>query len=415
MNSMPRWALVLSLVLLCTVPQSAQQCTQIPPNAVAWWPGEGVGDERFENRLSDEHHAQDATPQESPFVQFSPGMVGQAWDFSDGEAHARVAAHPDLDFVATDEYSILMWMKSLPVNDNGNLALVTKYRDWNFPYPYAVRIKTSLFSSPGPDDGEIWAGCTDTIRYGTTQTTRRFDDGVFHHIAAVYRHSVKTVEIHADGGVSARRVYPEDLSGLANGGDLWFGRSWIGSTTAYDGLLDDIMIFDRALSVCETRRIHEAGSAGICRTDDDLDGLNDYEDNCPAITNAMQVDTDADGHGDPCDCAPLNPNYAAVPPEVCLLTVERDGTGTKLSWPTMEIEGGSGVRYDVLSGSLDELGGVGPSESCLDDDLDALETVHAYVPPPGTGIWYLVRADSQCGNGSWGFATAGERSSLNCS
>jgi hypothetical protein len=297
------------------------------------------------------------------------------------------------------------------------MALVSKYRQWNLPYPYEIRMRARPLADPGPNAGTIYAQSHDETTYATARTSRVFDDDEFHHVSAVFHHSVKTIEVHADGALEAQSTYPQDLGVLANG-DLWFGiRSNRTRATCYDGLLDDIMIFDRALSMCEIRRVYEAGSAGVCRGDGDVDGLMAYEDNCPDVANLDQADIDDDGHGDACDCSPLNPNYGVVPPEVCALIMEHNGGVTKLSWPSMATEGGAGVRYDVLRGYIDELPvGIGGSESCLENDLDALETEDSFTPAPGTAVWYLVRAGSQCGDGSWGFTDGDfERVSPACS
>jgi hypothetical protein len=46
--------------------------------------------------------------------------------------------------------------------------------------------------------------------------------------------------------------------------------------------------------------------------DRDLDGLPDFDDNCPDISNSSQVDADNDGMGDPCD-----PEPTTVPWDLC--------------------------------------------------------------------------------------------------
>lgn len=49
-------------------------------------------------------------------------------------------------------------------------------------------------------------------------------------------------------------------------------------------------------------------SNGICEitmpTDDDMDGVDDEEDNCPELSNPSQADSDNDGYGDACDVCP---------------------------------------------------------------------------------------------------------------
>ena len=48
---------------------------------------------------------------------------------------------------------------------------------------------------------------------------------------------------------------------------------------------------------------------GVCvYNDQDMDGIPDDQDNCPANANANQADTDGDGVGDACDNCPSDAN-----------------------------------------------------------------------------------------------------------
>ncbi|MDX1390579.1 MAG: hypothetical protein R3344_15425, partial [Acidobacteriota bacterium] len=216
--------------------------------------------------------------------------------------------------------------------------------------------------------------------------------------------------VYTDAVLDVWRTYPQDLGGISNTDNLYFGQRGNGiSSTDYDGLLDDIMIFDRALTACEIEEIYAAGAAGICQGDTDGDDWADYEDNCPLQEND-QTDSDLDGVGDECDCAALNPSHSVVPPEVCTLILDRDEAShetARLSWSSVSSISGDGTRYDILRGFIDELPvGIGGSEECVHDDLDATETDDDFEPLPGQGVWYLVRAVSLCGQGSWGFTSS---------
>ena len=75
---------------------------------------------------------------------------------------------------------------------------------------------------------------------------------------------------------------------------------------------------------------NENGYADCVETDDDGDGLLDYEDNCPTVPNPEQADFDLDGTGDSCDldddgdmspdaldCQPFNAAVFPGATEVC--------------------------------------------------------------------------------------------------
>ncbi len=377
-----------------TGPLAQGECVQLPHGAVAWWPAEGNADD-----LIGGHDGLTSG------IDYAAGIVGQAFDFGYFQDYVAVPHHPELNL--DSEYTIALWLNSPPTDSQtGHLTLVSKWFFSFTPYPYALRLGTPDF---GRAPGTVLGASYDTVNAAVAETFTSLDDNTFHHVAMVFRHPEQTVDAYADGRLEESRQYPTPLGTMANSSDVYFGiRGNLISATDYDGLLDDIMFFDRALGVCEIAGLYAAGGAGVCSGDSDADGLADYEDNCPHTENPEQTDGDADGHGDACDCVPANPAYAVTPPEVCSLDVDRDGPVAQLSWPSLAAEGGSGTSYDVLTGSLDEFPvGIGASELCLENNLDALTAEDPQVLASGQGVWYLVRADGLCGDGSWGLVTSG--------
>lgn len=74
----------------------------------------------------------------------------------------------------------------------------------------------------------------------------------------------------------------------------------------FDGKIDDVRIYNRALSSTEIislmncRDADSNGECDVCSSDQDEDGVCDDIDNCPNLPNPYQTDLDHDGIGDEC-------------------------------------------------------------------------------------------------------------------
>jgi hypothetical protein len=228
------------------------------------------------------------------------------------------------------------------------------------------------------------------------------------HVACTYDGS--DVRVYLNG----REVAVAEASGSlgANNRDLWIGRQDPAldpqRTRSFDGLIDEVQIFNRALSRCEIWFAYEARSAGHCKStvDSDGDGDVDSADNCPAVYNPTQQDTDADGVGDACDCAPTNAGVAQVPSEMETLRLE--GDKDTLTWCSAPRLAGSATVHDVVRGVLGELPvGGGSSETCVPPgsfpNPENPAAADPTVPSVARGFWYLVRGRNYCGTATYGY------------
>lgn len=66
----------------------------------------------------------------------------------------------------------------------------------------------------------------------------------------------------------------------------------------FEGMIDDVRIYNRALSESEIQELYYEF------VDGDGDGIDNIVDNCPEIPNSDQADLDGDGRGDACDNCP---------------------------------------------------------------------------------------------------------------
>ena len=92
------------------------------------------------------------------------------------------------------------------------------------------------------------------------------NDGDFHHIALV-RHSSGLNQVYVDGVLKGTGSLPVGPLVIDQNG-LWLGQEQdcvggcFSASQAFTGVIDEVEIFNRALTAAEVRAIYDAGSAG---------------------------------------------------------------------------------------------------------------------------------------------------------
>jgi hypothetical protein len=132
---------------------------------------------------------------------------------------------------------------------------------------------------------------------------------------------------------------------------------------------------------------------------------------CPGQPDGAPCDDGVVCSGDDaCAGGACSGTALAAPPET--QNLQALGDKTSFTWDAM-----SGLpTYDVVRGELSALpvGPAGADEICL-GGLTSAVVVDADEPPPDTGYWYLSRAGSTCGTGSFGSGSDGTpRSTTTC-
>lgn len=236
--------------------QTATSCTPPPSGMVSWWPGDGNADDI----IGGNNGALINNPT------FTSGNVGQSFNFSGRLDRVTIPNNSSLDFTTADDYTIDLWLRTWTDDSYLHPALVEKWNDTTSSgYPYAIRINTGAF---GPS-GTIFVAAFDGTDTRSVNSNKRVDDGSWHHVAALFRHSQKRIEVYIDGQFDNGITYTT-LGQISNGLPVTLGIRPASSPERearfdYIGLLDDVGIFNRALSAPEIKSIYNAGSDGICK------------------------------------------------------------------------------------------------------------------------------------------------------
>ena len=114
----------------------------------------------------------------------------------------------------------------------------------------------------------------------------------WHHVA--YTYDGATFSIYVDGTLAASRPVISTPNGAGN--NMTIGAFDTGYLH-FTGCLDNMKVFDRALTATEVSNINSATPI----LDNDNDGIANNSDNCPNTPNSDQFDSDDDGFGDVCD------------------------------------------------------------------------------------------------------------------
>ena len=218
---------------------------QAPSGAVGWWPGDG-----HTNDITGSNHGAlvaNAT--------YAPGLVGQAFSLDGVNDYVDLGDGSSVDFTNQD-FTIDAWFRIL---DYPTLT------PWCAPrYPifsnYAWGYQTEIMG-----DGHVQF--TKYYEFAAAVTVSSLDPvstGDWHHVAAV--HKLTELRIYVDGQLSNTADSPSGAIFYNSNG---FDRPEIGRYSCNDppdfyfkGLIDELEVFDRALSDEEIGAIYGAGSSG---------------------------------------------------------------------------------------------------------------------------------------------------------
>ena len=222
---------------------------------------------------------------------FGLGMVGQAFSLDGVNDYVHVGEPPDLEFMRTGDFTIDAWFR-VP-ESAADQVVVSRGDTFGGQQNRFIQVHVDNFRLVGVVRGD--AGEPNTVY---TLSSTDLSPLSFVHFAFLRRKGVRT-ELYVNGRL-------DTVSGPDVAGDITFsasrplsiGASNVGAsggpTSFFDGLIDEVQIFARALSECEIKTISEAGSTGVCKNDTDLDGQLDFHDNCPTVANPSQANVDGD-------------------------------------------------------------------------------------------------------------------------
>lgn len=186
------------------------------------------------------------------YTVFVDGKIGKGAGFGGVNSVIQVPNNPILNFGTTGSFTISLWMKSTQSGggESGYGMLVEHRRNNDGQY-----IGYSVEYSSGMIIGKV----RDRIHEAHVYSTTKVNDGKFHHIVLVFDRNAPITKLYIDG-----KMESSDISGVDNidsDFDILLGGQAYPNTLVdyYNGTLDEIRIYDRALSDTEIQSLlHES-------------------------------------------------------------------------------------------------------------------------------------------------------------
>jgi len=216
----------------------------LPPGLVALWSGDGNG--------NDSMGKNNATVPKG--IAYAPAEVGQGFDLHGRNLRIIVPDAPELNFDANQDFSTVAWIKARKVNTDLSVMDI-----------FDKRIAAGVAAEPNGYclcllNGRVTCQMRGS-NFGMVGPDLR--DGHFHHVAwTLSRNSTTGGKLYVDGVVVATfdpTLYPGTL---VNAEPLRIGNHAAADLNCYfTGIMDELGIYNRALSADEIQTIYKAGGA----------------------------------------------------------------------------------------------------------------------------------------------------------
>ncbi len=236
----------------------AAACTSPPANMVSWWPGDG--------NAVDIQGSQNGTLLNG--ATFAPGKVDQAFSFNGTSAYVRVPDSAAL--YPSGSFTVDAWIKTSQTT--GTQQIINHYECGNFCPGGSAFSDYEMFVM----DGKLSGFIRDTTGAGQALTgTTAIADGSFHHVAMQRDIAGGEMRLYLDGTLETSATLVP--TGVLQNDDGEADPVLIGAIIEnnnpgcgcpiqlFSGIIDEVEIFNRALSQTEIAAIFNAGSAGKCK------------------------------------------------------------------------------------------------------------------------------------------------------
>lgn len=219
----------------------AETCATPPDGLVGWWPGDG----NYYDLVSSNDGSAIGN------VGFANAMVGQGFQFTGGQGvqqGVQVPYSAELD--VRNVITIEAW-----ISPGNSIGPIVEYPVGRFgAHLWLVPDPTTLFTNLVDVNGSWHILQAD----GVIQT------GVLQHVAVTYDNATGFARLYRNGVIVAEQNMGSFVLATNAGVNIGYRALQYPHGGSFNGLIDEVGIYNRALSPDEIAAIYNAGSAGKC-------------------------------------------------------------------------------------------------------------------------------------------------------
>jgi hypothetical protein len=232
-------------------------CVAPPSGMVAWYPAEA--------NANDIKGGNNGTPRVS--TTYAAGKVGQAFQFStfNGSASTQVNVADSPSLRLTNGLTIDAWINPNAPGVADNPILVKGNLSSANSQPYSI-----LFVNAGASDNRIIFRVGNASTFDSVVSNSNILLNTYTHVAVTYDGT--TMSIYVNGSLDA---FKTTTIGTLNQNSLPLAIG--GGAADFSGAVDELEIYNRALSQTEIQSVYNADNAGKCRTGSTFPTLPTYD------------------------------------------------------------------------------------------------------------------------------------------
>lgn len=293
-------AVVPPLAIACIVMATTALAEVAPQDVISCWKfDEGSGTTAYDSVGANDGTITGAT--------YTTGQAGGALQFS-GYQNVKVPNDASLN---PSNITIEAWV--FPDNFGYYRAVVTKpYYSTYWGNPYYSYQFTPLSNNTRRPTFTVTVG---GVRNHTAASTDLTPIGAWSHFVSTY--DGQEARIYLDGALAVVNAVTGSIDTSAP--PLYIGGvNHPGSNNQFFGKIDEVALYNRALTAEEVQQAYQKGLQGLgcgITADSDGDGVPDEDDVCDGGDD--NIDTDGDGVPDFCDICPLDDNNDTDGDGVC--------------------------------------------------------------------------------------------------